>query len=117
MTTKDLVGRRVATVSEIERPGDYCGPDTITSASGNETFQRVMFLKPNARDDDAPPVARSLQWVRIPPHTVRECPDGSLEIRNSIGATRSRMSGEEAESDGWHGFLDEGHRWRWVGND
>jgi hypothetical protein len=103
----------VGTISEIERPGDYCGPDTITS--GSETYQRVMFLKPNARDPDAPPIARSIQWVKIPPHSVRECADGSLEIRDSIGATRSRMAGEEGQSDGWHGFLDEGHRWRYVG--
>ena len=99
-------------MAEIERPGDYWGPSTATA--GDETFERVFFLKPNARDDDAPPIARSIQWVKIPPHTYRECPDGSLEIRNSIGDTRSRMEGEEGESDGWHGFLDEGHVWRQV---
>lgn len=103
------IGRRVGSVSEIERPGDYYGP-----SRGDGDYERIFFLKPNARDANAPAIARSIQHVRIPPHTYRECADGSLEIRASIGDTRSRMEGEEAESDGWHGYLDEGHQWRQV---
>lgn len=104
------IGRRVSNFTDIERPGDYSGPTTVTS--GGVSYQRVFFLKPNARDDNAPLIARSVQWVRIPPHTLRECPDGSLEIRQSIGDTRA--DSPESGSDGWHGFLDEGHRWRQV---
>jgi hypothetical protein len=49
--------------------------------------------------------------VCSPPHTFRECADGSLEIRNS---TSSLLRGDTtgASDDGWHGFLGEGHSWR-----
>lgn len=87
-------------------PGDYCGP--IIGFTG--PLPAVFFLKPNARDPDAPPRARSLQHVVSPPHTFRECPDGSLEIRASI----SDKARDSNESDGWHGYLDEGHIWRQV---
>lgn len=100
-----MIGRRVATVAEIVKPGDYCGP-----VPGYGGTLACFFLKPNARDEDAPPWARSLQHVTFPPHTYRECEDGSLEIRASIGDT----AGQRTESDGWHGFLDEGHVWRKV---
>jgi hypothetical protein len=70
----------------------------------------VFFLKPNARDDAAPRRARNMHHVVCPPHVFRECPDGSLEIRPSLGDT----AGSGSESDGWHGYLDEGHVWRKV---
>lgn len=109
-----MIGRRVASIGEIEQPGDYCGP--IRGYTGDK--EACFFLKPNARDEDAPEGGRSLQHVTFPPHTYRECDDGSLEIRASIGdrATYTRPDGSEAqtESDGWHGFLDEGHVWRQV---
>lgn len=99
-----MIGRRVASVGDIEQPGDYCGPTKGYTGDALACF----FLKPNARDEDAPPCARSIQHVTFPPHTYRECDDGSLEIRASIGDTARGRS----ESDGWHGFLDEGHVWR-----
>ncbi len=89
-----------------ELPGDYCGPTTAYTGGKPAVF----FLKPGARDEDAVPARRSLQHVTSPPHTFRECPDGSLEIRASIASTARGSS----ESDGWHGYLDEGHRWREV---
>lgn len=99
-----MIGRRVATVHDIERPGDYCGP--ITGFTGPAVS--CFFLLPNAHgepvlEEAAPNRAgqRSIHHVNFPPHTYRECPDGSLEIRNSIGAQPF-----------WHGFLDEGHVWR-----
>ena len=79
-----------------ERPGDYMGP--IFGWTGDKPA--VFFLKPNARDADAPPTARAIQHVVSPPHTFRECADGSLEIRNSLG------DAHPIGSDGWHGFLD-----------
>lgn len=88
------------------RPGDYCGP--IFGYTGQA--ESVVFLKPNGRDPNAPSIAHSLQHVISPPHRFRECPDGSLEIRESIAATRA---GSDVD-DGWHGYLDEGHRWRQV---
>jgi hypothetical protein len=101
-----VIGRRVKTVEEIESPGDYCGPVRGYTAGSLACF----FLKPNARDPGAPARARSVQHVTFPPHVYRECPDGSLEIRESIGDT----AGGSTESDGWHGYLDEGHVWRQV---
>jgi hypothetical protein len=90
----------------FERPGDYCGPISGYAGPGLSCF----FLKPNARDEGVPARARSVQHVNFPPHTFRECPDGSLEIRASI----SDRAGDSTESDGWHGFLDEGNVWRQV---
>ena len=97
-------GKTILRVAQLERPGDYCGP--IYGYTGD--LPAVFFLKPNARDIDAPPIARSVQHVVSPPHTFRECPDGSLEIRNSLGDMHGTTS------DGWHGYLDEGHVWRKV---
>jgi hypothetical protein len=113
-----MIGRRLPVVDGKptwpEQPGDYVGP--VSGFTGEALA--VFFLKPNARDADAPPGARSVQHVAIPPHTFRECDDGSLEIRNSIGdrATYTLPDGvvHQTESDGWHGFLDEGHVWRQV---
>lgn len=100
-----MVGRRVAKFQDIEQPGDYCGPVLF------DGIEVCWFLKPNSRDPGAPPRARSIQHVNFPPHTYRECPDGSLEIRASIGDT----AGSSTESDGWHGYLSEGHRWHLPG--
>lgn len=102
-----MIGRRVGSIAEIEQPGDYFGP--AVGYTGD--LPAVFFLKPNARDENAPPAARSVQHVCSPPHTFRECPDGSLEIRASISnLCRGDVNGNT--DDGWHGFLDEGHIWR-----
>jgi hypothetical protein len=85
-------------------PGDYMGP---IMHDGRLT---VFFLKPNARDIDAPRIARAIHHVVSPPHKFRECADGSLEIRESLGDRHAEFDGEV--SDGWHGYLDEGHQWR-----
>jgi hypothetical protein len=95
-----MIGRRVGTVAEIVRPGDYCGP--ISSYTGE--VESCFFLLPTSRDVEAAVGGRSIHHVAFPPHTYRECPDGSLEIRASIGAEPF-----------WHGYLDEGHSWRGVG--
>jgi hypothetical protein len=112
-----MIGRRVATFAGIERPGDYFGPTTAYTNG----IPAVFFLKPNARPElDEPaappsraanPRARSIQHVVSPPHTFRECPDGSLEIRASIS---NLVAGDTTgqSDDGWHGWLDEGHVWR-----
>lgn len=101
-----MIGRRHPVVDGKvtwpELPGDYCGP--VYGHTGD--VPAVFFLKPNARDADAPKCARAVQHVVFPPHTFRECPDGSLEIRNSLGDLHNGVS------DGWHGYLDEGHSWR-----
>ena len=91
-------------------PGDYCGP--IVGYTGD--LPAVFFLKPNARDEGVAPRARSVQHVCSPPHVFRECPDGSLEIRESIAAYPRSHPDEPSMNDGWHGYLDEGHVWREV---
>jgi len=99
-----MIGRRVATVEEIERPGDYCGPISTEPWTGRKLPMAVagcFFLLPNALDEGAQPGQRAVHHVLFPPHTYRESAGGSLEIRNSIGAQPY-----------WHGFLDEGHVWR-----
>lgn len=94
-----MIGRRVATMDEIERAGDYCGP--ITGLTDDKVA--CFFLLPNARDEGAQGGQRAVHHVTFPPHRYRECEDGSLEIRESIGAM-----------PWWHGYLDEGHVWRTV---
>jgi hypothetical protein len=106
-----MIGRRLPVVdgklTMPERPGDYCGP--VTGYTGDKPA--VFFLKPNARDEDAPVHARSVQHVTSPPHTFTEGADGSLTVSPSIGDTRSRQP--ELGSDGWHGYLEHGV-WRQV---
>lgn len=94
-----MIGRRVESRGAIERPGDYFGPTTDYTNG----IPAVFFLKPNG--------ARSVQHVCSPPHTFRECPDGSLEIRASI-SNLLRGDTDGHSDDGWHGWLDEGHVWR-----
>jgi hypothetical protein len=101
-----MIGRRLPIGMYPREPGDYMGP---IMHDGRMT---VFFLKPNARDPGAPPAARAIHHAVSPPHVFRECPDGSLEIRESLGDRHEEIEGEK--SDGWHGFLDEGHVWRKV---
>lgn len=104
-----MIGRRVQSFTDIDRPGDYFGPTTEYTGS-----PAVFFLKPNARDEGVLPRSRSVQHVCSPPHTFRECPDdGSLEIRASISNLCAGDVGGNTD-DGWHGYLDEGHVWRQV---
>lgn len=110
-----MIGRRVGSVAEIEGPGDYCGPlmgytgprPGVTTeeylADSSLGLPAVFFLLPNSRDENAPHGQRSVHHVVSPPHVFRECSDGSLEIRESIGAMPF-----------WHGYLDEGPVWRQV---
>lgn len=87
-------------------PGEYCGP--VTGYTGARPA--VFFLKPNARDAGAHPLARSVQHVTSPPHTFHEEDDGSLTIRASLGNMHSLSDGR-TEDDGWHGYLTRGE---WV---
>jgi hypothetical protein len=102
-----VIGRRVTSLGEVERPGDYFGP--VTGFTGD--LPAVFFLKPNARDPGVPARSRSIQHVCSPPHAFRECADGSLEIRPSI-SNLLRGDADGHSDDGWHGWLDEGHVWR-----
>lgn len=101
--------RRVPTVHDIERAGDYSGPHHGYTGDGR---QAVFFLLPIAQRP-APLNGRGpadrLHHVTAPPHVFRECADGSLEVRESIGSL--------GESDGpyiWCGYLQEGNVWERV---
>ena len=82
-----------------------------------------QFLKPSGYTGDKPSVFFRIPWpadavveefkrgvrhVCTPPHTFRECADGSLEIRASIGVPGGAVGGNYW----WHGWLDEGNVWR-----
>ena len=117
---RTVPARRVASMDEIVRPGDYYGPTDTYSG----TDRGVWFLLPIADPDNPfdvwpePPDNRA-QWVekrrnglhRVaePPWVFRECPDGSLEIRESIVAGRGT---QPDETEYFHGYLDEGNVWR-----
>lgn len=108
-----MKGRRIPVPEEklfnplelLTEPGDYIGPFVY----GGEDRESVCFLVPAAEWADDSSAARFAR-VASPPHVFRECPDGSLEIRQSILVTQ-RWAGEELS---WHGYLDEGHEWRTV---
>ena len=95
-------------MGEITQPGDYFGPAKgWTGPDASACF----FLLPTASGDN--PLHRDrpengIHHVAFPPHTYRECKDGSLEIRASIGVYGLK------KEDGyvWHGYLDEGNVWR-----
>jgi hypothetical protein len=99
-----LIGRRLPIIEGQHptplEPGDYCGP--VMGYTGDKPC--VFFLKPNARDPDAPGRARSVHHVVSPPHVFTEEPDGTLTITASIGDT----AGPGSTSDGWHGYLTKG---------
>ena len=108
--------RRVASSEDLEQPGDYA-LDTIEDSDG-ASKRCVWFLLPihrpgETRFDRSSP-GSGLHMVTEPPWTLRECPDGSIEIRASIG---SRWSTADDVPEGagpyyWHGYLDEGNVWR-----
>lgn len=104
-----MTGRRIPVVLDAmtwpTEPGDYVGP--VKGWTGD--LPAVFFLKPNARDEGAPPSARGVQYIVSPPHTFTEEADGTLTIGPSI----SDMRRDSTVSDGWHGFLEHGV-WRQV---
>lgn len=96
----EMIGRRIPVTDPkadpwemVKEPGDYYGPTDI----GNGKLA-VWYLLPIARDADVPSLARSLHHSQSPPHVFRDEPDGTLTIRESIGAGLS-------SAYYWHGFL------------
>jgi hypothetical protein len=110
--------RRVATIDDLERAGDYC---TGAVYELGATKRAVWFLLPihtgkDAYDHDGP--GSGLHGISEPPWTIRECPDGSVEIRASIACGRGAKPRPDwpgyAGGEYWHGYLDEGNVWRQV---
>lgn len=102
--------RRVASFDDLELAGDYTGPHKLES--GKDKRLVVWFLLPVHQGDkfDHKKPGNGVHGVYAPPWTFRECKDGSLEVRNSIGC------GVKTESQDyyWHGYLDEGNTWRQI---
>lgn len=99
--------RRVATFEDLEQAGDYTGPHLVQYPDGDRP--QVWFLLPvhhGAGKYDRPDEGSGLHGVTSPPWDFRECADGSLEIRASIGCGPQPYY--------WHGYLDEGSTWRQV---
>jgi hypothetical protein len=99
--------RRVAALDDLERAGDYTGPHPVAYPDGER--QQVWFLLPVHQGQDMFDHATQgsgVHGVTSPPWTFRECADGSLEIRASIGCGQQPYY--------WHGYLDEGNTWRQV---
>jgi hypothetical protein len=101
------LARRVPTLDDLERAGDYTGPHPVLRSGSQDLV--VYFLLPTHKGVDKfdrPDEHSGLHGVYQPPWTFRECSDGSLEIRASIGCGHPGYY--------WHGYLDEGNIWRQV---
>ena len=116
MTDRLAPARRIpvpasGNINEVDlQPGDYCGP--IHGYTGD--CDAVFYIPPQeaAGRADGHHCLNGLGHVCTPPHVFRECTDGSLEIRESLG----RVCGCSPRRDGyaWHAYLDEGNVWREV---
>jgi hypothetical protein len=105
------VGRRVDSIEAITQGGDYW-----LNPAGGEGARSLWFLLPGdelttetALPDDTTYQRPNMVRIAEPIWTFRECPDGSVEVRASI-----LVHGQDGTSERWHGYLDEGHRWRQV---
>lgn len=107
MADKLSPARRVAAFDDLELAGDYTGPHPIEPHDKQDKRWVVWFLLPIHIGDkfDHGKPGNGLHGVYAPPHKFRECDDGSLEIRQSIGC------GSQPDYY-WHGYLDEGNVWR-----
>lgn len=96
--------RRVVSFDDVQQAGDYSGPHPVDSATGQ--IQQVWFLLPvhEGNKYEHSHEGCGIHGVHSPPHRFRECKDGSLEIRDSIGCGPKPYY--------WHGYLDEGNVWR-----
>ena|SRR5688572_6830657 len=103
------VGRRVESFDDLELPGDYAVSEVEIDG---QAYRQVWFLLPIHEGEtkfDRPTRGSGVHGVREPIWDLRECDDGSLEVRESI-----LCGARHPEGAYWHGYLDEGHRWREV---
>lgn len=108
-----MIGRRVESFGDLERPGDYY---LGTAEAAGKGVSHMWFLLPIHEGEDKydrPTPGSGVCAIKSPPWTFRECGDGSIEVRPSIQMWDSENSNPDAV-EVWHGFLDEGHQWRRV---
>lgn len=91
----------------ILEPGDYCGPVRGYTGSVPMVEFRLPVLIGERREGVR---LDGIRHVVSPPHVFTEQPDGSLEIRESLGCLPKLPSGGYC----WHGYLDAGNVWREV---
>lgn len=96
-------------MDDLTRPGDY---RLSTIEEDGVTKRCVWFLLPTAdparpweRGQTAETRCNGLHMIKEPPWVIRECADGSIEIRESIAS-------HDSQGEYFHGYLDEGNVWR-----
>jgi hypothetical protein len=100
-------GRRMATMDELAKPGDYSGPHEIELHG--KPGRVIYFLLPvhqGAGLFDRPTEGSGLHAVYEPPWQFTEHDDGSVAVAGSIGCGKQPYY--------WHGYLDAHHTWRQV---
>jgi hypothetical protein len=98
-------------IEALERAGDYL---VGTIEEKGAIHRCAWFLLPcheGTNVYDRPTPCSGLHMIREPIWSIRECPDGSAEIRASILAF-DVVDG--VRTDLWHGYLHEGNVWEEV---
>lgn len=100
-------GRRRRRRAEVTTPGDYFL---------EKDEKTLWFLLPIARDEDAPPEARSIHRITSPPWTFEVHPDKSVEVGPQVGRMNSIAARrQDGQGNVWHGYLIRGNVWRETG--
>lgn len=102
-----MIGRRVESFDDLTRAGDYYLGSMQVDGHLQPWLWFLLPLHEGATMYDRPTRGSGLHGISSPPWTFRLCRDGSIEVRASIACGRRDPEGEY-----WHGYLDEGHRWR-----
>jgi hypothetical protein len=100
-------GRRVFSIDELELAGDYFY-ELEVDQNGDRSLWFVLPTATSAHhhDEDGTYIPHNGRHrVASPSWTITENADGSLSAQPSIACGLPVY---------WHGYLDEGHRWREV---
>lgn len=104
--TEILTGaRRVATLDDLAKAGDYSGPHDIELHG--QAGRVIYFLLPVHEGGslfDRPTQGSGLHAVYEPPWEFTDHDDGSVSVQGSIGCGGKPYY--------WHGYLQPGNQWR-----
>lgn len=109
MTNKFYPARRVQSLDELTRAGDYCGPEPLEN--GGRTVRYLLPIHQGVDKHDHTLRGSGLHAAYEPPWNFVEHPDGSLEIQGSIACGRNTPEGQY-----WHGYLRAGNQWEELPN-